>query len=188
MRRDLRFKSLKNPNVCPPPRGVFLLGEDETVAEAKFVDGPPAVIHEVHLRGVRRKGMLFERRVNRFLRDHYGEDSYLQGPWVRFVSAGERQPRWCQPDAIIVDELGRRIIIVEIKLRHTSDAWYQLRRLYEPVLRVVYGPRWDFALCEVVKWFDPSTAFPERFDMVKMPHEVSPWRIGVCVYASDRKH
>lgn len=58
---------------------------------------------------------------------------------------------------------------MEIKYQHTSDAWWQVEHLYLPVLRWAFPPDlWSFARVEVVKWYDPAVAFPERVSLI--PH------------------
>ena len=92
----------------------------------------------------------------------------ILGPWIKFKSAN--QPGkflWCQPDALILNIRLGTINIVEIKLRHTSDAWWQIRSLYEPVVRRIFGKEWEYLPIEIVKWFDPHTKFPERLEFVK---------------------
>jgi hypothetical protein len=75
--------------------------------------------------------------------------------------------RYCQPDGLLVLPARNILLIVEVKYSHTADAYWQLENLYVPVLRCFLGPAnpWQIATCEVVKWFDPSTAFPTRLAM-----------------------
>ncbi len=73
------------------------------------------------------------------------------------------RPYWCQPDGMIVLPQESRIILIEMKLHHTPDAWDQLFRLYRPVvlswLREAPGP-WEVECVEVVRWFDPAVETP----------------------------
>ena len=70
--------------------------------------------------------------------------------------------RYCQYDALLVLPDRGVLVIVEVKYSHTADAYWQLEHVYVPVLRSFLGPShaWQIATVEVVKWFDPSTAFP----------------------------
>lgn len=80
---------------------------------------------------------------------------------MEFTEAGRRAPRLCQPDGLIFNFHRGTIVIVEFKLRHTSEAYYQLTQLYAPVLSHLFPrPLWRLGLCEVVRWYDPSTIFP----------------------------
>lgn len=89
---------------------------------------------------------------------------YLPSPWFRFRSSGARSDRWCQPDGLLFQPLERILTIVEVKLQHTSDAWWQTNQLYAPVVARVFPPDlWTYNIVEVVKWFDPSVYFPWAF-------------------------
>ena len=91
--------------------------------------------------------------------------------------------RWCQTDGLFAHPLEGLIVVVEIKYQHTPDAWFQLRELYEPVVRKAFGPAWTVALLEVVKWYDPSTFFPERHFMCADPLRPPTGGIGVHIWA-----
>lgn len=90
----------------------------------------------------------------------------ILGPWIKFTSKGRERPLYCQPDAIILDIRRGTITVVEIKIKHTSDAWWQLRRLYTPVVQHIFGEGWTYIVLEIAKWFDPHTRFPEEFTFV----------------------
>lgn len=92
--------------------------------------------------------------------------SYTQGPWLEFENESGR--RWCQPDGLLVCAANRAVTVVEVKYRHTSDAWWQLWRLYIPVVRILYTGYLVNGL-EIVKWFDPQTAFPAPFTFTASP-------------------
>jgi hypothetical protein len=66
---------------------------------------------------------------------------------------------WCQPDGLL--EVNNLLIIVEIKVNFSSDAWWQLRKLYEPVVKCALKPS-RLALAIVCRSFDPVVPFPER--------------------------
>lgn len=90
-------------------------------------------------------------------------DNCLSGPWLRFASRQNSKLMFCQPDAVVLDKELARCTVFEIKLKHTSDAWWQVRQLYIPVLRALLPPYYTFHAIELVKWFDPHTSFPEPF-------------------------
>lgn len=120
---------------------------------------PPA-LRQKRYTGRRLAGVQYERKVQVHLEGIYGP-RYLAGPWLQFYTGGAW--RWCQPDGLLLDPVRGRITIVEVKYQHTSDAWWQVRGLYEPVLRVIFpASLWSFDACEVVKWYDPATLFPEK--------------------------
>lgn len=71
---------------------------------------------------------------------------------------------------------------MEIKYQHTPDAWFQLKELYLPVIKVALGPAWQLGLMEVVKWYDPATFFPERIALCADPLRPPLGRIGVHIW------
>jgi hypothetical protein len=85
--------------------------------------------------------------------------TFREGPWLEYEDKSGR--RYCQPDGLLVWAGAKRATILEIKYQHTSDAWYQLKQLYLPVLRVAM-PGYSFGLLEIVHWFDPATPWPEE--------------------------
>lgn len=52
-------------------------------------------------------------------------------------------------------------MVVEIKLRWTADAWWQLRKLYLPVLNAAY-PAATFIPLVICRSFDPAIAIGEK--------------------------
>lgn len=111
--------------------------------------------------------------------ERYGE-YFFAGPWFSFLSASQR--RWCQPDGLYIDPFAGHILVCEIKYQHTPDSWWQLRRLYLPVLAAAFPPpAWRISCLEIVRWLDPSVEYPEPILLVRSPHEhVSP-QIGVHI-------
>ena len=140
---------------------------------------PPA-LRKKRYTGRRLAGVQYEKKVHAYLEGFYGE-RYVSNPWLRFFADGKW--RWCQPDGLLFDLKSGRITIVEVKYQHTADAWWQVRRLYQPVLEKIFPPHlWHFDACEVVKWYDPATLFPERLVLAQevcMPHpafKIHIWR------------
>lgn len=116
--------------------------------------------------GKRREGVLYEDAVQEHLGGLFA-DCYVPGPWFIFWNSSEQRPRYCQPDGLLFDPLARTIWIIEAKLKHTTDAWWQLRHLYAPVVAAVFPPQvWDIRVCEVVRWYDPAVTFPEKVALV----------------------
>lgn len=136
------------------------------IREAQFVFEPPPFteVWSGKPTEAQRAGNRYEAKVHdRFLQLY--PETYLPSPWVYFWSQG--QPwRYAEPDGIFIDIREGLITIIEIKLAHDSKAWFQLRRLYEPLIRHLFGHRWSYAVIEVCAWYDPSTHFPERHHML----------------------
>lgn len=133
--------------------------------------------------GKRREGLRYEEAVEGYLEELYGE-WYIPGPWFRFASNTSDRVRWCQPDGLVFDPVARTILIIESKLKHTTDAWWQLRHLYPQVLAALFPPSvWEIRVCEVVRWYDPAITFPERVALVPQPLAVGANEFGVHIWS-----
>ena len=77
-----------------------------------------------------KKGLEYERRVQRMLRHCYSDYGVVRaGPWIRFRDNGG--PGLCQPDLVIVpNDPDRPVIVVEIKLTKVRAAKVKLKLLY----------------------------------------------------------
>jgi hypothetical protein len=143
---------------APPPPPPANFHPAHGIQHAEFTNAP--ALRQRRYTGRRLQGIRYERKVHEYLEFRYGE-LYVASPWLRFLSDGKW--RWCQPDGLLFQPETGRIIVVECKYQHTADAWWQTRHLYIPVLQRIFPAHlWSFEVCEVVKWFDPSVAFPER--------------------------
>lgn len=121
---------------------------------------PPGFIRPSRSRGAKAAGRRYERRVQDILSSSFNP-WYLPSPWFAYREQGEARTRYCQPDGLLILPHCRKVVIVEVKLRHTIDAFRQLYEKYLPVVATFFGyDLWDLALCEVVKWFDVAEPFP----------------------------
>lgn len=170
---------------CPPPRGFEPAGE---VTYARIAPKPPAFANAPAPRGrLLRAGLRFEAQGCEALAESFPLQ-FAQGPWLQYRSAHRPADlRWCEPDALLVDVQAGIITIIEFKWRHTTDAWWQTRRLYEPVLGKLLGTdKWQFRICEIVRWFE-KRPFPEYFEMVRSPLEVPVGKFGVSIWSPGRR-
>lgn len=127
-------------------------------------------------------GLRFEERVQRRLLNSY--QGYHASPKVFFWDRGGC--RSCIPDGLLL--LRDRSLIVEIKAQHSPEAWWQLERLYKPLIEV-FAPGIPVARLEICKSFDPAMPFPGDFELVSSIDEflnrsdtknsfgVHPWRM-----------
>ena len=107
---------------------------------------------------------------------------YVPSPWFTFGELGNSRPRWCQPDGLLFQVADLLITIVEVKLQHTPDAWWQTKQLYLPVLARAFPPNlWEYNICEVVKWYDPAIVFPEAHRLAASPLILAPGQFGVHI-------
>lgn len=136
--------------VPPPPRFKAPVGE---ITNVKVNPG-----HSEAAKGssaAQRAGLAYESRIQQELLARYGA-LYRRSPFVHFDdSSGART---CIPDGLLV--LNARPIVIEIKSQHMPEAWWQLRRLYGPVLGKYFGE--PPLLLEICRSYDPQMPFPEQ--------------------------
>lgn len=152
--------------LCPPPRRFRPAGN---IIEAEFASCPPFAKPKKTKNKARADGLRYERKVHDHLADRF-EDTCVLGPWIKFLSKNNPKrrgkPLYCQPDALLVDLKRGEITVVEIKLKHTSDAWWQVKQLYTPLVSFIFGEGFTYRAIEITKWFDADTKFPERFEFL----------------------
>jgi hypothetical protein len=122
----------------------------------------------------------YEAAVHQYLLSIYG-GAYIPAPWFVYQEVGETRVRFCQPDGLLFDAALRRLVIVEVKLRHTEKAWWQLKKKYRPIVEFVY-PWMDIAYCEVVQWFDVSIPFPEYVELRPAVRMAKPDEVQVTIW------
>ena len=141
----------------------------------------PPFIRDIKRRGARRQGIKYEEKVHENFSCVYREQ-YLAGQWFQFLARGDRAPRWCQADALLIDIERGIITLVEVKYNHTALAWWQLKKLYLPVVQAIFGGGWAYATCEVVKWFDPHVPLPEPVAMRRHLHDARPGEMALHIF------
>lgn len=109
----------------------------------------------------------------------FGPTRYLPSVWFQYQPVGQRLA-WCQTDGLVVDYRARRILIVEVKYKHTPDAYFQLEQKYVPVIRRIL-PDWTICTVEIVKWYDPHTAFPVKVSLKSDILDTRPNEFGVHI-------
>lgn len=132
--------------------------EAEDVTGVKLRSIPPTFsTKRTRVRGARAAGIRYEKKIHvEFLRRY--PKHYLPSPWFQFWD--KHGARWCQPDGLIIDPAQSLIVISEVKHTHTGEAWWKLLKLYLPVVRHFFGNEWEYRCIEVVRFYDPLTAFP----------------------------
>ena len=131
----------------------------------------------------RRKGLVYETRVINALKMHLAH--LFPSPTLHFVDAGHVW-RAAIPDAIHFtgpfDPMNPEgITVFEVKSTHMADAWWQLRKLYQPVLQQTY-PFAKINVVEICRVFDPAAPFPEAPKVIFSPYDLpslSPSDFGV---------
>lgn len=128
---------------------------------AQLASEPPFIVKPTSATGAKARGMSYERKVQSWLLELF-HDSYLPSPWFSFINDRSPKLRFCQPDGLLFDPWRGICTLVEVKLKHTPLAWWQMRQLYAPVVQAALGAKWTIHTVEVVRWFDPSVATPQR--------------------------
>lgn len=153
-----------------PPRGLYL--PQGPISRATF-DGilPP----KGGRTAAQKLGIAYEQKVVDCLEAIYG-DNFTHS--VPILYEDRRGTHRCIPDGLL--RIGEDLVIVEIKLRHCDRAAWQLRRLYEPVLRQMVVPRTRRVLCaEICRSYDPDEQFSFPHMVETSLHKLRSSHIGV---------
>jgi hypothetical protein len=146
------------------------------VSSARFSPSPTFRFRSRRLSVAQKNGKRYEAKALRMLNRELPH--LLSSPWIEYTArAGFR---FCQPDALFVDEVRNTVTIFEIKYSHTIDAFWQLSELYAPVVRTLY-PGMDIRLVELTRTFDPATLFPLPIRLFFSLHEVLNTPVGKYV-------
>jgi len=131
------------------------------VESASILDKKPGFARQSRrISPAKKAGLAYERKVQDYLGNLFG-DFYLPGIWFSFYAGGYAGRRYAQPDGLLFDLERGVITIVEVKIRHTTRAWWQLRELYQPLVEFKF-PDWGVEVVEVFNYFDKKEAVPEK--------------------------
>lgn len=116
--------------------------------------------------GAKGEGLRYEEKAQKILSQSFADAGlqYLQSPWFRYwrASAPSRE-NFAQPDGFCPDYRRGVIYLIEIKLKHTADSYFQLLDKYVPLLEKFFNDKeklWKIAPVEVCRWYDPQVAYP----------------------------
>ena len=113
-------------------------------------------------------------------------ENFVPSPWLRYKLKKDTYWKWCQPDGLLLNFEARQIIVVEVKLNHTADAFVKLENLYLPLIRSLFPfPDWTISGVEFTKVYDSAVRLPMRnvklyASILDIPEEV----YGVVVWNS----
>lgn len=125
-----------------PPKGFRPCGR---ITRAAFTCQPSFVREGYHPRGAKGKGLRYQSQIVKMLNETFLEG--IEGPWFLFNNTYNEE-RFTQPDWLTFDFRTGIIYLVEIKLSRVEQAWWQLNKLYQPVLKAIF-PQWDIAMVEI---------------------------------------
>jgi hypothetical protein len=77
----------------------------------------------------------------------------VEKPWIKYIDMGKGLS-YCQPDCLLIGDSTDNLIIVEVKVRHTRDAFTQLRK-YRDLIEVIH-PKYVISTLEMCRYFDGS--------------------------------
>ncbi len=163
---NTQHRVIEGGTFCPiRPRG---FKPATAVSRAEFLLDPPAAFaaEPRRMSPSKRRGKVFECQALACLEEAGLFDLFVPSPWMEFEEPRSR--RICQPDAIGFHEGsgGPVATIIEIKLRHCIMAYWQLRRLYAPVVQAAF-PAYEIRVCELTRSFDSSVPWPEEIVFIQ---------------------
>lgn len=106
----------------------------------------------------RENGLRYEAKIQTLLESTF--HPYWPSPKVSFYDKSGL--RFIVPDGLILR--ADRTVIFEIKFAHCPEAWWQLRKLYSPILELAYSK--PVQVVEIVRSYDPATPFPETPELL----------------------
>lgn len=132
--------------------------------------------------GARGRGVAYERKAQKELQRRWG-DFYLPSPWIVWADHSG-QPSWAQPDGLLFDFRRGRITIIEIKLRHTTESYWQLRYLYLPLVEKIFPPQahWKIFTLEMCRWYDSKVIYPGHHRLCPEPSHLQLHEVGVLIW------
>ena len=122
-------------------------------------------------------GLAYQKRVTAWAFESKWPGSISCSPWFCFIDDSSSR-HYCQPDLLFDD--GERVLGCEIKIRWTADAWWQLMRLYLPVLAKVFPSRALVPLC-ITRSFDPGILISEPVDLREDLYDCKPSSLNVVL-------
>lgn len=171
------FKTGAARGSLPPPSYVTYIPQGE-IRYAARLNEPPAFKKGSSASEAQKAGIRFQAKVRDWAFGGVFIGRIEEGPWFAYEDESRRF-HFCQPDFIFDDTLGV-MTVVEAKRIFSSDAWWQLRKLYLPVLQKLFPNTTLIPLC-VCKSFDPATACPEVVNIVLDLFDCKPAAFNVLV-------
>lgn len=166
----------------PPPAYIKL--PQGAITSAARAEGNPHAGKRTTRSGAQKAGLAYQKRVIEFLVRTCACSSLASGPWYFYSDASGRRS-YCQPDALAFDIQGvfESVAVVEIKLRWTVDAWYQLRQLYIPVLSAAL-PGKTFLPVVICRSYDPAIRIGEPVHLIDGLEEAQADKFNVLIWRS----
>ena len=153
---------VRTPRGFKPVRGLSLV---TTIEEPQFART------NGNVKGAKRRGLLYQEKVVEVLDQQLGPYCEgIPGLWFEFVDFSGH--RYAQSDWVSFDLKRGLITIAEIKLSRVPLAWWQLNRLYGPLVQKLF-PDWKIAYLEVAR-SPVNVAVPEEVKVVQRLDQAKP--------------
>jgi hypothetical protein len=168
----LETSSDTTPAAVPPPRkfrpicgtlrGVAMLhlGTKIVTLETKNRDPKGRPIATAGHTAAQQKGIRYESKVQRHLGNLF-PNNYTESPYIRFRD--DLGDRGCQPDGLL--RFPNHDVLIEVKVQHLPESWWQLTQLYRPLLEF-WKPGRPVSVLEVCGSFDPAMPYPCKCELV----------------------
>lgn len=152
-----------------PPRGFRPLRG--TISDVRFGGTSPVNLGRT---GAQKEGLRYEQRVHDVLSAIYGTH-YRPTPSILFRDiSGMRR---AIPDGLL--RIENLCVLIEVKLTHTERAYWQLKRLYEPLLTRLVVPGTRIVCVELCRSYDPAVSFPGPHVVIDSLHRAPFDAVGV---------
>lgn len=83
-------------------------------------------------------------------------------------------------DGLVISPDRAQVGIVEVKLRHSGEAWYQTNEFYKPIVQKAFGQAVEVRTIEVVHLYDPRVRLPQEKAILGSLDEV--WELRPCFH------
>lgn len=145
---------------------------------ARFCSTPPfAISGGKKPTAAQRAGLRYEEKALHYLGAWCRANGYsAQGKrWVEYRNR-LGQAMWSEVDFHALSDSDDNLLLFEIKIRHTRDAFPQLKR-YKALLQEIY-PNRVISCIEVCQWFDPDEFRTHLLSEIRphnLPHAAFRW-------------
>ena len=132
-------------------------------------------------RGAAKLGLRFEKQVLDQLSLRF-TDRLATGVPISFqefpLNGQYSRPSTAIPDAFLLSADRKSLCVIEIKLRHSTDAWFQLGRFYLPLMRKILGGSHILKSLEICRYYDPGVKLPARKEVILNMEDVFSLKSG----------
>lgn len=119
-------------------------------------------------------GLAYEQKVVDVLSAIYG-DQFCRAPSILYDD--RTGCRMAIPDGVL--RVRSELVIIEVKLSHCEKAWWQLNRLYLPLLSALVLPGTRISTVEICRHYDPEVRFPVPGELVTSLHKLPSHGTGI---------